>query len=83
MHPFGHRNAIGRDDIQFERVLIDLSEQGRSRNGECKGLGGLTCMRDGFGSLAQGYQFRFIREAMDFPPHLIVGGDLDWFPSSL
>ena len=46
MHTVGDRNPIGRDDIQFKRVLIDLGEQGRSRNGERKRFGGF-CAREG------------------------------------
>ncbi len=36
MHPLRHSNAIRCDDLQFERVLIDLGEQRRGRNGEHK-----------------------------------------------
>src|SRR5437868_6314400 len=39
MHTASYRLTGGSDDIQVHRVLIDLGQQGRSRNGERKGLG--------------------------------------------
>src|SRR6266496_6011418 len=42
MHTAGNRRPIGSDDIQIHCVLIDLGQQGRSRNGERKRGGRLA-----------------------------------------
>src|SRR5260370_42423288 len=55
VHPAGNRLTRRRDDIQIHSVLIDLSQQGRSRNGERKGLGRLAFTWNGFGSFTHSH----------------------------
>ena len=77
MHTLRHRNPIGRDDVQFERVLIDLGQQRRSRDGEHKRCGRGTGAREGCGLFAYSHQIRLTCESMDRSAHLVVGGQLD------
>ena len=80
MHTLGDGKAIGRDDVQFKRVLINLGEQGRRRNGERKRVGGFAHARERCGPFAHRHQFRFACEAMHRSAHLIVGGQYDRLP---
>src|SRR6266487_5217302 len=77
MHTARHRLTRRSDNIQVHRVLIDLSEQGRSRNGERKRGGRLAFTWNGFGPFAHGHQFRLHLQALHLLAHLSIGGKFD------
>ena len=72
MHALCHRNAIRRDDVQLERVLIHLGQQGRGRNGEHKRFRRGTRAGKGFCSFAHGHQIWVVLEPSDFCADLFV-----------
>src|SRR5438132_7264914 len=74
MHTAGYRYPIGSDDVQVQRMLIDLGQQRRSWNGEHKGLDRLAWACNRCGPFEDGHQCRLQLQAMDLRAHLFVGG---------
>lgn len=78
MHTAGNGLARGSHDVQVHRVLIDLGQQGRRRNGEYKGLGRLAGTWNRFGPFTHGYQFWLTPQSMHLLAHLSIGGKFHW-----
>jgi hypothetical protein len=77
MHTASHGRSIRGDDVQVHRMLIDLGEESRSRNGEHEGLGRLARPRHRFGPFAHRHQVRVYLQVLHGCTHLLVGGKFD------